>query len=116
MLFRRFNDPTETLFKELNTPDFHSQHNLIIGKFMWQVNNNEIPQNISQLFHVKNRIIELELRESLLKDMIIIGSSDKKLQERLLRENVSLDRTVEIRRTVEITLSQANITQNGAPS
>ena len=60
MLFRKFNDPTEPLFKELNILDFASQHNLIIGKFMWQVNNNEIPRNISQLFHVKNRIIGLE--------------------------------------------------------
>ena len=49
--------------------------------------------------------------------MIIIGLSDKNLQERLSRENnVSLDRTVEICRTVEITRSQANIIQNGAPS
>ena len=60
MLFRKFNDPTEPLFKELNILDFDSQHNLIIGKFMWQVNNNEIPRNVSQLFHVKNRIIGLE--------------------------------------------------------
>ena len=59
MLFRKFNDPTEPLFKELNILDFDSQHNLII-KFMWQVNNNEVPRNISQLFHVKNRIIGLE--------------------------------------------------------
>ena len=59
----------------------------------------------------------LELRESLLKDMLIIGLSDKNLQERLLRENnVSLDRTVEICRTVEITRSQANIIQNGVSS
>ena len=52
----------------------------------------------------------LELCESLLKYMLIIGLSDKNLQDRLLRENsVSLDRTVEICRTIEITLSQANI-------
>ena len=59
----------------------------------------------------------LELCESLLKDMIIIGLSDKNQKERLLRENnVSLVRTVEICRTVEITCSQANIIQNGTPS
>ena len=60
MLFRKFNDPTEPLFKELNILDFDSQHDLITGKFMWKVNNNEIPRNISQLFHIKNRIIGLE--------------------------------------------------------
>ena len=58
----------------------------------------------------------LELRESLLKD-IIIGLSDKNLQKCLLRENnVSLDQTVKTCRTVEITHCQANIIQNGAPS
>ena len=57
MLFRKFNDPTEPLFKELNILDFDSQHNLIIGKFMWH---NEITRNISQLFHVKNRFTGLE--------------------------------------------------------
>ena len=60
MLFKKFNDSAELLFKELNILDFHSQHNLIIGKFMWQVNNKEIPRNISKLFHVKDGIFGSE--------------------------------------------------------
>ena len=60
MLFKKFNDSTELLFKELNILDFDSQHNLIIGKFMWQVNNKEIPRNISKLFHVKDRMFGSE--------------------------------------------------------
>ena len=43
------------------------------------------------------------LQESLIRDMIIIGLHDKKLQERLLREiNLTLDRTVEICQTIEL--------------
>ena len=60
MLFRKFNDSTKPLFKELNILEFDNQQSLIIGKFMWQVNNNEIPRNISKLFHVKSRIIGSE--------------------------------------------------------
>ena len=42
---------------------------------------------------------ELEgLRESLLRDMLINGLNDKKLQERLLREsNLDLNKTVEMK-------------------
>ena len=61
MLFKKFNDSTELLFKELNILDFDSQHNLIIGKFMWQVNNKEIPRNISKLFHVKGNNIKYHI-------------------------------------------------------
>ena len=60
MLYKKFNDTTELLFKELNILDFDSQHNLIIGKFMWQVNNKEIPRNISKLSHVKGRMFGSE--------------------------------------------------------
>ena len=60
ILFKKFNDSTELLFKELNILEFDSQHNLIKGKFMWQVNNKEIPRNISKLFHVKDRMFGSE--------------------------------------------------------
>ena len=50
------------------------------------------------------------LKESLIRDIIIIKSykNDKKLQERLLREiNLTLDRTIEICQTIELTRSHA---------
>ena len=52
---------------------------------------------------------ELEgLRELLLREMLIIGLNDKKLQDYLLREsNLNLKKTVEICRIVEVTPSQA---------
>ena len=46
--------------------------------------------------------------------MIIIGLHNKKLQERLLREiNLTLDRTVEICQTLELTRSYAKAIQQG---
>ena len=67
----------------------------------------------------------LELRESLLRDLLIIGLNDKSLQERLLRES-NLDLTMEvvkrslsylhdICRTVEVTHSHVHAIQNGNP-
>ena len=54
------------------------------------------------------------LQESLLRDMIIIGLHDKKLQVRLLREiNLTLDRTVEICQTIELIRSHAKAIQQG---
>ena len=54
------------------------------------------------------------LQESLIRDMIIIGLHDKKLQVRLLREiNLTLDRTVEICQTIELIRSHAKATQQG---
>ena len=52
---------------------------------------------------------ELEgLRELLLREMLILGLNDKKLQDYLLREsNLNLKKTVEICRIVEVTRSQA---------
>ena len=59
---------------------------------------------------------ELEgLRESLLRDVLIIGLNAKKVQERLLREsNLDLNKTVEICRTVEVPRSEAHGTQNNS--
>ena len=54
------------------------------------------------------------LQESLIRDMIIIGLHDKKLQVRLLREiNLTLDRTVEIFQTIELIRSHAKAIQQG---
>ena len=54
------------------------------------------------------------LKELLIRDMIIIGLHDKKLQERLLREiNLTLDRTVDICQTIELTRSHAKAIQQG---
>ena len=54
------------------------------------------------------------LQESLIRDMIIIGLLDKKLQERLLREiNLTLDKTVEICQTIELIRSHAKAIQQG---
>ena len=58
----------------------------------------------------------LELRESLLRDMLIIGLNDKSLQERLLREpNLDFTNTIDTCRTVEVTRSHAHAIQNGNP-
>ena len=52
------------------------------------------------------------LKELLIRDMIIIGLHDEKLQERLLREiNLTLDRTVEICQTIELIRSHAKAIQ-----
>ena len=57
-----------------------------------------------------------ELREWLLRDMLIIGLNDKSLQERLLREpNLDSTKTVDTCRTVEVTGSHAYAIQNGNP-
>ena len=54
------------------------------------------------------------LQESLIRDMIITGLHDKKLQVRLLREiNLTLDRTVEIFQTIELIRSHAKAIQQG---
>ena len=46
--------------------------------------------------------------------MIILALHDKKLQERLLREiNLTLDRTVELCQTIELTRSHAKTIQQG---
>ena len=58
----------------------------------------------------------LELRESLLRDMLIIGLIDKSLHERLIREsNLDLAKTIDTCRTVELTRSHAHAIQNGDP-
>ena len=58
----------------------------------------------------------LELLESLLRDMLIIGLNDKSLQERLLREpNLDFTNTIDTCRTVEVTRSHAHAIQNGNP-
>ena len=55
-----------------------------------------------------------ELRESLLRDMLIIGLNDTSLQERLLREpNLDLTKTIGTCRTLEMTRSHAHAIQNG---
>ena len=57
-----------------------------------------------------------ELREWLLRDMLIIGLNDKSLQERLLREpNLDSTKTVDTCRTVEVTGSHAYAIQSGNP-
>ena len=59
---------------------------------------------------------ELEgLQELLLRNMLIIGLNDKKLQECLLTEsNIDLNKMVEICTTVEVTRSQAHVMQNNS--
>ena len=45
-----------------------------------------------------------------MRDMLIIGLNDKKLQERLLREsNLDLNKRIEIFRNVEVTSSQTHV-------
>ena len=45
-----------------------------------------------------------------MRDMLIIGLNDKKLQERLLREsNLDLNKRIEICRNVEVTSSQTHV-------
>ena len=54
-------------------------------------------------------------REPFLRDMLIIGLNDKKLQERLLRgSNLDLNKTVEICRIVGVTRSQRHVSQNNS--
>ena len=53
-----------------------------------------------------------DLKKSLIRDVIIIGLHNKKLQERLLREiNLTLERTVEICQKIELTRSHAKAIQ-----
>ena len=100
---------------------FGPRKNVTFSRFKFFTYRHELGQSFDD-YHNQMRKLStdcelLELRESLLKDVLIIGLSHKNLQEHLLRENnVSLDRTLEISRTVEITRSQANITQNGVSS
>lgn len=61
-------------------------------------------------------VLKLEdLQELLLKDMLIIGLNEKKLQECLLREsNLELNKTVEIWKIVEVTCSQVHGIHNNS--
>ena len=84
---------------------FGPRRNVTYSRFKFFTYRQELGQSFDD-YHNEMRKLSvdcklLELRESLLKDMIIIGLNDKNLQERLLRENnVSLNGTVEICRTV----------------
>ena len=53
--FKKYNEHTEPLFKELNILDFDKSKLLAIRKFMWQIKNNIIPETISKLFNEKDR-------------------------------------------------------------
>ena len=55
MLFKKYNEHTEPLFKELDTLDFDKSKLLAISKFIWQIKNNIIPETISKLFKEKDR-------------------------------------------------------------
>ena len=58
----------------------------------------------------------LELRKSLLRDMLIIGLNNRSIQEKLLREpNLDLTNTIDTHRTVEVTCSHAHLIKNGKP-
>ena len=58
---------------------------------------------------------ELEgLQELLLRNMLIIGLNDNKLQECLTESNIDLNKMVEICTTVEVTRSQVHVMQNNS--
>ena len=96
---------------------FNPRKNITYSRFKFFTHHQEIGQPFDDYMTELGKLsgdCELEvLRELLLIDMLIIGLSDKKLQERLLRES-SLDsnKTVEICRIVEVTCSQAHVIQN----
>ena len=98
---------------------FNPRKNITYSRFKFFTYHQEIGQSFDDYTNELKKLssdFELEgLRESPLRDMLIIGLNNKKLQERLLREsNLDLNKTVEICRIVEVTHSQAHIMQNNS--
>ena len=98
---------------------FNPRKNITYSQFKFFTYRQEIGQSFDDYMTELRKLssnCELEdLRESLLRDMLIIGFNDKKLQERLLREsNLDLNKTVEICRILEVTRSQAYVMQNNS--
>ena len=98
---------------------FHPRKNITYSRFKFFTYRQETGQSFDYYITELRKLssdCELEgLRESFLRDILIIGLNDKKLQERLLREsNLELNKTVEICRIVEVTRSQAHVIQNNS--
>ena len=98
---------------------FNPRKNITYSRFKFFTYRQETGQSFDDYTTELKKLssdFELEgLRESQLRDMLIIGLNNKKLQERLLREsNLDLNKTVEICRIVEVTHSQAHIMQNNS--
>ena len=55
MLFKKSNNPTETLFQKLNILDFEKLKLLKIGIFMWKVLNNKVTQTLKDHFSIRER-------------------------------------------------------------
>ena len=55
----------------------------------------------------------MDLRDSLIRDLIIIGTNDQRLQEKLLSEvDLTLERAVNARRTAELIRQRVEVLQN----
>ena len=54
-MFKKYNEHTEPLFKELYILDFGKSKLLVISKFVWQIKSNIILETISKLFKGKDR-------------------------------------------------------------
>ena len=98
---------------------FNPRKNITYSRFKFFTYRQETGQSFDDYTTELKKLssdFELEgLRESPLRDMLIIGLNNKKLQERLLREsNLDLNKTVEICRIVKVTHSQARIMQNNS--
>ena len=94
------------------------EKNLTYSRFKFLTYRQEEGQSFKSFFtDLKKFVSDCELdhfKELLIRDMIIIGLHDKKLQERLLSEmNLTLDRAVEICQTIELTRSYAKAIQQG---
>lgn len=55
MLFKKYNQPTKPLFKELNILPFDQQIDYSILQFMWKVTHDELEENIKSLFRQRER-------------------------------------------------------------
>ena len=92
--------------------------NLTYFRFKFLTYQQEEGQSFESFFRYLKKFssdCELDhLKESLIRDMIIIGGHHEKLEKRLLREiNLTLDRTVKICQTIELTRSYAKVIQQG---
>ena len=98
---------------------FNPRKNITYSRFKFFTSHQETGQSFHDYMtelRKLSRDCELEgLRELLLRDILIIGLNDKKLQEHLLREsNLDLNKTVEICRIVEVTCSEVHVIQNNS--
>ena len=55
ILFKKYNDHTEPLFRHLNILNFEKSRLLSFGKFMWQIKNDEIPEILSNFSTRKSK-------------------------------------------------------------